>query len=200
MGGSKALALKFLNFKKQLGLGCQVASIHLYWMGDPSSFSGYTVNWKVSEAAVVKPMLLKSESFAMTTDWAQKLAELLVGVFFFGVGIANTRSSAAIIESLRKRNFFAPQLLFWLGVSTQLFAGLMMVIGFQPALMAGVLIAFTLVAPLVFHAFWAMEGELRFLNRIIFLCDYTCVLAALVLIASSDTQAWLSLLNYVRQG
>jgi uncharacterized membrane protein YphA (DoxX/SURF4 family) len=132
------------------------------------------------------------------TDWALKSAELLVGAFFLGFGIANARSSAAIEESLRKRNFFAPQLLFWLGVCTQLFAGSMMVIGFQPALMAGVLIAFTLIAPLVFHNFWTMEGESRFLNRIIFLCDYTCVLAALVLIASSDTKAWLSLLNYAQ--
>jgi uncharacterized membrane protein YphA (DoxX/SURF4 family) len=74
----------------------------------------------------------------------------------------------------------------------------MMVIGFQPALMAGVLIAFTLIAPLVFHNFWTKEGESRFLNRIIFLCDYTCVLAALVLIASSDAKAWLSLLNYAQ--
>lgn len=74
----------------------------------------------------------------------------------------------------------------------------MMVIGFQPALMAGVLIVFTLIAPLVFHNFWTMEGESRFLNRIIFLCDYACVLAALVLIASSDAQAWLSLLDYAQ--
>ena len=31
-----------------------------------------------------------------------------------------------------------------------------------------------------------MEGEARFLNRIIFICNYTCVLAALLLIVGAD--------------
>ena len=75
-----------------------------------------------------------------------------------------------------------------------------MMAGVQSALMAGGLIVFTLIAPLVFHNFWTMEGEARFLNRIIFICDYTCVLAALVLIAASDKQAWATLCNYWWQG
>ena len=132
----------------------------------------------------------------MITAWALRLAALLVGAFFLGFGIANARSSAAIIESLKQRNIMAPQALFWLGVSTQSLAGAMMMAGVQSALMAGGLIVFTLIAPLVFHNFWTMEGEARFLNRIIFICDYTCVLAALILIAASDKQAWATLSDY----
>lgn len=132
----------------------------------------------------------------MITDWAPRLAALLVGAFFLGFGIANARSSAAIIESLKQRNIMAPQALFWLGVSTQSLAGAMLMVGFQPALMAGGLVVFTLIAPLVFHNFWTMEGDARFLNRIIFICDYTCVLAALVLIAASDNQAWANISGY----
>jgi putative oxidoreductase len=132
----------------------------------------------------------------MITDWAPRLAALLVGAFFLGFGIANARSSAAIIESLKQRNIMAPQALFWLGVSTQSLAGAMLMVGFQPALMAGGLVVFTLIAPLVFHNFWTMEGDARFLNRIIFICDYTCVLAALVLIAASDKQAWANISGY----
>ncbi len=127
--------------------------------------------------------------------WALHLAALLVGAFYLGFGVANARSSAAIIESLKQRNFAWPQLLFWLGVSTQSLAGMALLLGFHPALSAGVLIGFTLVAPIVFHNFWAMEGEARLLNRIIFICDYTCVLAILLLLASSDQQAWISLIQ-----
>lgn len=63
-----------------------------------------------------------------------------------------------------------------------------MVTGFQLALMAAVLIAFALISPLVFHGFWAMQGESRFLNRIIFVCDYSCVVAALALKAGPNMQ------------
>lgn len=129
--------------------------------------------------------------------WAMRIAASLVGAFFLGFGIANARSSAAIIDSLKTRSFAAPQVLFWLGVSTQSLAGAALLLGLYPALMAGVLIVFTLVAPLLFHNFWSMEGEARFLNRIIFICDYTCVLAVLVLLASSDQQAWISLIQLV---
>lgn len=127
--------------------------------------------------------------------WTLRLAECLVGAFFLGFGIANARSSAAIIASLKSRAFAWPQVLFWLGVSIQSLAGAALLLDFHSALMAGVLIGFTLVAPIVFHNFWAMEGEARFLNRIIFICDYTCVLAALLLVAGSDPQAWIMLFD-----
>ncbi len=127
--------------------------------------------------------------------WSLRIAASLVGAFFLGFGVANARSSAAIIDSLKNRSFALPQVLFWLGVCTQSLAGAALLLGFQPALMAGILIVFTLVAPLIFHNFWAMEGEARFLNRIIFICDYTCVLAVLVLLVSSDQQAWISLIQ-----
>ena len=42
----------------------------------------------------------------------------------------------------------------------------------------------------MFHHFWSMQGEARFLNRIIFICDYTCVTGSLLLIAAADPKAW----------
>ena len=99
--------------------------------------------------------------------------------------------------ALKHRSFVAPRLLFWLGVGTQSVAGAALLADFYTAWMAGVLVVFILVAPIIFHNFWTMEGEARFLNRIIFICDYTCVLAALILIASSDQQAWSSLIRLI---
>jgi putative oxidoreductase len=131
----------------------------------------------------------------MIPFWALRVAEILVGGFFLGFGIANTRSSATIIETLKSRGFFAASGLFWLGVGTQSIAGGLLVAGFKAPLMAGALIPFTMIAPLIFHNFWTMEGEARFLNRIIFISDYTCALAVLLLIASSDQQFWVSLLS-----
>lgn len=63
-----------------------------------------------------------------------------------------------------------PQLLFWAGVATQSIAGLLLILGYQAALAAAVLIPFTLIASIVFHAFWSMEGEAGVLNQIIFIC------------------------------
>ena len=56
-----------------------------------------------------------------------------------------------------------------------------------------VLIPFTLIASIIFHAFWAMEGEARVLNRIIFICNYTCVLASLLMVACLEPGIWANL-------
>ena len=58
-----------------------------------------------------------------------------------------------------------------------------MVIGYHAALTAAFLIPFTLIASIIYHAFVAMQGEARVLNRIIFICNSTCVLASLLMVA-----------------
>jgi len=127
--------------------------------------------------------------------WSLRCAELLVGAFYLGFGVANARSSLEIVETLRKRSFILPRVLFWAGVATQSGAGALLVLGYQASLAAILLIPFTLIAPLIFHPFWSMEGEAKFLNRIIFLCDYTCVLGSLLLIVGADADL-LNLLSF----
>jgi len=127
--------------------------------------------------------------------WSLRCAELLVGAFYLGFGVANARSSLEIVETLRKRSFILPRVLFWAGVATQSGAGALLVLGYQASLAAILLIPFTLIAPLIFHPFWSMEGEAKFLNRIIFLCDYTCVLGSLLLIVGADPDL-LNLLSF----
>ena len=131
----------------------------------------------------------------MIETWSLRCAELLVGAFYLGFGVANARSSLEIVETLRKRSFILPRVLFWAGVATQSGAGALLVLGYQASLAAILLIPFTLIAPLIFHPFWSMEGEARFLNRIIFLCDYTCVLGSLLLIVGADADL-LNLLSF----
>ena len=133
----------------------------------------------------------------MIETWSLRCAELLVGAFYLGFGVANARSSLEIVETLRKRSFILPRVLFWAGVATQSGAGALLVLGYQASLAAILLIPFTLIAPLIFHPFWSMEGEARFLNRIIFLCDYTCVLGSLLLIVGADPD-FLNLLSFWR--
>jgi putative oxidoreductase len=119
------------------------------------------------------------------STWILRCAEVLIGSFYLGFGVANARSFRLIVESLKARNFPVPEFLFWTGVATQSIAGALLVYGYQAPLAALVLILFTLIASLTFHPFWAMDGEERFLNRIIFICNYTCVLAALLLIVGA---------------
>lgn len=133
----------------------------------------------------------------MIGAWTLRCAELLVGAFYLGFGVANARSSLEIVETLRNRSFVLPRVLFWAGVATQSGAGALLVLGYQASLAAILLIPFTLIAPLIFHPFWSMEGEARFLNRIIFLCDYTCVLGALLLIIGADPDLPNSLLFWL---
>ena len=61
----------------------------------------------------------------MQTEWVLRGAEILIGLFYFGFGIANGRSSGQIIDSLRTRQLPLPRLLFWAGVATQSIAGLL---------------------------------------------------------------------------
>lgn len=126
----------------------------------------------------------------MPTDWILRGAEILIGLFYLGFGIANARSSGALIETLRTRLLPLPQLLFWSGTATQSIAGLLLMLGYLAGWMAVVLMLFTLIASLIFHAFWSMEGEARVLNRIIFICNYTCVLSSLLLVTSLEPDVW----------
>jgi uncharacterized membrane protein YphA (DoxX/SURF4 family) len=80
-------------------------------------------------------------------------ASILIRLFYFGFGIANARSSGPIIESLRTRHLPLPQLLFWAGVASESIAGLLLMLGYQPAMAAAVLIPFTLITSIVLHAF-----------------------------------------------
>jgi len=126
----------------------------------------------------------------MPIEWILRGAEILIGLFYFGFVIANARSSGPIIESLRTRLLPLPQLLFWAGVATQSIAGLLLMLGYYPALMAALLIPFTMIASIIFHAFWSMEGEARLLNRIIFICNYTCVQASLLMVTCLEPGVW----------
>ena len=68
-----------------------------------------------------------------------------------------------------------------------------MIIGYHAAWTAAVLIPFTLIASIIYNAFVAMQGEARVLNRLIFICNYTCVLASLMMVACLEPGIWANL-------
>lgn len=115
---------------------------------------------------------------------------MLVGAFFLGFDIANARSVGAIMDSLATRGLPLAPLLFWTGVANQSIAGLLLVMGYQAPRAVAALVPCTLIAPIIFHHFWSLRDEARLLNRIIFICDYTCVIGALLLIATADPEVW----------
>jgi putative oxidoreductase len=89
------------------------------------------------------------------------LARLLAGGAFVITGLRNTRAFGALEPMMAGSAMPFPWLSLRVGVGLQIVCGLMMAIGFWPAWAAAGLVLFVVTATLLFHNFWAFEGEAK---------------------------------------
>ena len=68
----------------------------------------------------------------MIATWILRCAEILIGSFYLGFGVANARSSREILDSLHDRHFPIPDVLFWGGVATSRSQGLCLSLDIKP--------------------------------------------------------------------
>jgi len=100
----------------------------------------------------------------MPTDVAAILlivARLLVGGTFVITGLRNTRAFGALEPMMAGSAMPFPWLSLRVGVGLQIVCGLMLAVGLWPVWAAAGLILFVVTATLLFHNFWAFEGEAR---------------------------------------
>ncbi len=110
------------------------------------------------------------------------IAHFLIGFFFIYFGFSNFQQRTAIIDVMSEKGVPLAGLVFYLGIITQTLCGLLIIINTLVLFAASILILFDIVAVLLFHQFWKLEGELRRLNLIIFITNLTVVLGALIIL------------------
>lgn len=110
------------------------------------------------------------------------IAHFLIGFFFIYFGFSNFQQRTIIIEIMSKKSVPFASLVFYLGILTQTLCGLLIILNTMVLFAAIILIIFDIVAVLLFHQFWTLEGELRRLNLIIFITNLTVVLGTLLIL------------------
>jgi putative oxidoreductase len=97
------------------------------------------------------------------------VARVLLAAMFIGAGISkfgNLQGTAGYIASggLPLASLLAPAV-----AAFELLAGIALVIGWQARWAALALALFTLVASVLFHAFWAVPAEQQFVQQLMFM-------------------------------
>ena len=110
------------------------------------------------------------------------IAHFLIGFFFIYFGFSNFLQRTTIIHVMSEKGIPLASLVFYLGIITQTLCGVLIIVNTMVLFAAIILIVFDIVAVLLFHQFWQLDGELRRLNLIIFITNLTVVLGSLIIL------------------
>ncbi len=108
------------------------------------------------------------------------LIHVLIGLYFAFFGFWNIYHWVPIVQTMMQKRLPVPYLLLAMGITWQIVAGCMIVLGFLVKLAAISLIPFTIIAVIIFHPFWQFKGEVLRLNFTIFVANFTIGLGALL--------------------
>ncbi len=111
-------------------------------------------------------------------------ARLLLGAIFVESGFGKLMNLAGFAGSLEGQGLPMPMLLAALGAAVECFGGLAVVLGAWTRLAAAALIAFTIMATLIAHRYWAYPPEAQGMQRIQFMKNLAIIGGFLALIAS----------------
>ncbi len=117
------------------------------------------------------------------------IGQTLIGFYFVFFGFWNIYHWVPFVEIMTKKRIPLPFLFMSIGITWQVLAGFMIMLGFYVKIAALSLIPFTLISILIFHDFWNFEGALRRLNLNIFIANLTVTLGALLHLINSAASA-----------
>ncbi len=98
------------------------------------------------------------------SDTIQALARVLLSVIFIVSGFNKLVAIAGFVSYLTRLGVPAPQAMAWLVALFELVAGIMILVGFMTRWAALALAAFTGVALVLAHKFWAVPAD-QYMNQ-----------------------------------
>jgi len=123
-------------------------------------------------------------------DSAQLIARILISTVFIVFGffqftdIARYTNNPAILKFVAATgHILSPLIVAYLVAAIDLFAGLLILVGYQTRIAAAVLIIFVLLTLFFAHAFWTMEGPARIANQAHFYKNLTLIGGLLLILA-----------------
>jgi len=100
------------------------------------------------------------------SDVASLIGRIALGALFIWSGYGKLAHMAPNVEYMKAYGMPAPELLIWPAALLELIGGLILVLGWKTRWAALGLAAYTIVAALIFHNFWAVPAD-QVLNQTI---------------------------------
>jgi putative oxidoreductase len=111
------------------------------------------------------------------------IGRVILVVIFIKSGVEKLMMPTGLTGMLGTKGFPQPMLFAYLAGVAEIVLGIMIAIGWQTRIAALGLIAFVVVATLLAHNYWAMEGAARRANEINFYKNLSIIGALLMLMA-----------------
>ena len=113
------------------------------------------------------------------------VGRFLLGAYFFRSGLQNIGKIDLHTGILAKKGVPMPRVAMMVAVAAELLGGASVALGLFPALGALALAVFTLAATILYHDFWAMQGDERASHLNSFVSNLALIGAFLIVIATS---------------
>ena len=116
-------------------------------------------------------------------DWTALVGRVLLAALFVISGYGKIGGFAATAAAMAGKGLPAVEVLLALTILVELGGGLALVIGWKTRWVAAAVLAFTVVATLVFHNFWAVPPEQVMMQRTHFLKNLSIIGGLALLVA-----------------
>ena len=110
-----------------------------------------------------------------TNDMALLAARLAVATLFLPAGISKLFGLSGFTAMLASKGLPLPEILAVLGVAAEILGPIALILGVAPRVTAVLLVAFTLVASLISHAFWTFPPDAQAAQQTQFLKNLAIV-------------------------
>lgn len=127
--------------------------------------------------------------FARLQDPLALAGRLLMAVLFLPAGIGKLTGFAGTVGYISSVGLPMPQLAAVVALLVEIVGGAALVVGFGTRIAAVVLAVFTLVASVLFHAFWAVPADQQMIAQLLFYKN-VAVIGGLLTIAAWGAGAW----------
>ncbi len=108
---------------------------------------------------------------------------VLLALMFVLAGVSKLTGLAATTGYIASKGLPLPAALALATGLLELVAGLALAVGFKARIAAGALAAFTLLASVLFHNFWAMPAEQVMVNQLMFMKNLAVIGGLLLVVA-----------------
>jgi len=117
------------------------------------------------------------------------VARLLIAALFLPAGIGKLTGFSGTVEYIASAGLPLPTAGAALAAAVEILASLALLAGFHTRIAALVLAAFTLVASVVFHAYWSAPAEQAFVVQLLFFKN-VAVVGGLLAVAAHGAGQW----------
>jgi putative oxidoreductase len=102
-------------------------------------------------------------------DWAALVGRVLLAVVFIPAGFSKIGGFAGTAGYIASKGLPLPEVGAALAIAVEIVAGIALLVGWKARWAALVLAVFTLVATVIFHAFWAVPQDQHMVQYLMFM-------------------------------